>query len=197
MKQLANSYAKHFFPLIKRTFILLFRNRNRALVDVTELNKDQKNGKSVLKLKTDLSNILFLKINKNYFPIFHDNVTLEIIIPLDSEKEKIDIKGIGIFKTSRTIKIDVTDVHKLELNSFNFQRSGEFNSNVKTIRELSIQNTISPNLNLNSIEVNHKKIKINTGNLPLTLNKAQLTLPNIQNAEFNEEELIFELNKTK
>ena len=196
MNRLFVTFAKNFFPIFRRSCILLFKSQNRALVDVTELNGGQKNGKSVLKLKIDLSNILFLKIDNNYFPIFHDNVTLEIIIPLDSEKEKIDIKGIGIFKTSRTTTIEVSDVKKVYLNSFYFHRSGEFSYNIKNISYLKVYNTNAPKVISSNIGLNPIKFEMKTLKLPISPGELPLKLPNIESINTNQEDLFLALNKT-
>ena len=196
MNRLFVTFAKNFFPIFRRSCILLFKSQNRALVDVTELNGGQKNGKSVLKLKIDLSNILFLKIDGDYFPIFHDKVSLKLTIPLEPQKEKVTIKGIGLFKTSRTSTIEVTDVKGLTLKSINFDTSGEFNTPIKSINELSVRNVGMPYLTEKTIALYPKNIEVNVSAHPVVLNASEIKTPDIHLINLREDDLLLELNKS-
>lgn len=196
MNRLTITFAKNFFPIFKRSCILLFKSQNRAIVDVTELNRGQKNGKSVLNLKTDLSNILFLKIDEDYFPIFHDKVSLKLTIPLEPKKEKVTIKGIGLFKTSRTSIIEVSDVKRLTLKSINFDTSGEFKTPVKNINELHVRNFGMPNLTEKTITLYSKNIEVNVSAHSIILNASRIKSPDIHSINLREDDLLLELNST-
>ncbi len=122
-KNILFSYFRHFVPMTKRVFSLLFKKKNYPVISILNKKNTKKNFQSFLLIELELMNVLFLKINNNVYPIFHDNASLTIALPVENILKEIKLTAVGLFKSKKQ-KINALSSSKLELKSILFDRIG-------------------------------------------------------------------------
>ena len=122
-KNILFSYFRHFVPMTKRVFSLLFKKKNYPVLSILNKTNTKKNFQSFILIELELMNVLFLKINNNVYPIFHDNASLTITLPVEEISKEIELTAVGLFKSKKQ-KINVLSSSKLELKSILFDRIG-------------------------------------------------------------------------
>ena len=110
--------------MTKRIFSLLFKKKNYPILNILNKSKKKKNFQSFLLIELELINVLFLKINNNTFPIFHDNASLTITFPLEENVNEIEIYALGLFKSKKQ-KITPISSSNLSVKSIGFNRLGQ------------------------------------------------------------------------
>ena len=185
-KNILFSYFRHFVPMTKRVFSLLFKKKNYPVISILNKKNTKKNFQSFLMIELELMNVLFLKINNNVYPIFHDNASLTIALPLENILKEIELTAVGLFKSKKQ-KINALSSSKLELKSILFDRIGHIADKKILITQpeiidikapLDISHSSAPILS-ESIEIKEKtfiinyKQKVNV-NLDLTDLESQL-----------------------
>ena len=118
------SFFRYFVPMTKRIFSLLFKKKNYPILNILNKSKKKKNFQSFLLIELELINVLFLKINNNTFPIFHDNASLTITLPLEENVNEIEIYALGLFKSKKQ-KITPLSSSNLSVKSIVFNRLGQ------------------------------------------------------------------------
>ena len=118
------TYFRHFVPMTKRVFSLILRKKNYPILNVLNTGAKNKNIQHFIFAEIQLTNVLFLKIDKSIYPIFHDNASLKITIPIEQKTQEVEIKAIGLFK-SKTKKITASSTSKLDVKSILFDRIGQ------------------------------------------------------------------------
>jgi hypothetical protein len=118
------SYFRHFVPMTKRVFLLIFRKKNYPILNVLNSGAKNKNVQHFLFTELQLTNVLFLKIDNSIYPIFHDNASLKITIPIEEKTQEVELSAIGLFK-SKTKKITASSTSKLDVKSILFDRIGQ------------------------------------------------------------------------
>lgn len=143
------SFFKHFIPLSKRMLSLLFRKKSYPVLTIIKSEYDLKNIEYFLIVDLKLINTLFLIVDKNIYPIFHDNVQLQISIPAKKDVEEIEIKAIGLFK-SKSKKLSSSFSSKLYVESILFDRIGNIADKKLNNNLLDLNSHLEPiGLNLN------------------------------------------------
>ena len=182
------SYFRHFVPMTKRVFSLIFRKKNYPILNVLNTGAKNKNFQHFLFTELQLTNVLFLKIDKSIYPIFHDNASLKITIPIEEKTQEVELRAIGLFK-SKTKKITASSTSKLDVKSILFDRIGQIadkviNNKLPELKELSTTielNDISiPELIENAV-LNEKTYNLNYKqhlNVNLDLTELELQLKN-------------------
>lgn len=122
-KNLLFSYFRHFVPMTKRVFSLLFKKKNYPVLSILNKTNTKKNFQSFLLIELELMNVLFLKINNDVYPIFHYNAGLTITLPVEDISKEIELTAVGLFKSKKQ-KINALSSSKLELKSILFDRIG-------------------------------------------------------------------------
>ena len=127
--------------MTKRVLSLILRKKNYPILNVLNTGAKNKNIQHFLFTELQLTNVLFLKIDKSIYPIFHDNASLEITIPIELKTQEVEIRAIGLFK-SKTKKINASSASKLEVKSILFDRIGQIgdkviNSKIPELQELN------------------------------------------------------------
>lgn len=185
-KNILFSYFRHFVPMTKRVFSLLFKKKNYPVLSILNKTNTKKNFQSFLLIELEMMNVLFLKINNNVYPIFHDKASLTITLPVEDISKEIEITAVGLFKSKKQ-KINALSSSKLEVKSILFDRIGHIaNKKILTSQPeiidikapLDISHSSAPILS-ESIEIKEKtyiinyKQKVNV-NLDLTDLESQL-----------------------
>ena len=168
------AYFRHFVPHSKRVLSLLFRKKNYPILFVHQINSEVKKLQTFVSFELNLSNVLFIKINKNIYPVFHDNVKLNISIPIEENQKGIDIKALGLFKSKKQF-IAISSVSKLKINSLLFDQIGH----------VVDKQIISPSLDLKNLNP-----KIDDSNLaePILIQKLKLK------TDFNLKERLYKID---
>ena len=102
MKKILLSYFLHFVPMTKRVFALLFQKKNYPILTVLIRTNTRKNFQSFLLIELEIVNVLFLRINNYIYPIFHDNASLKITIPIEEANKEIELSGLGLWIKSKS-----------------------------------------------------------------------------------------------
>lgn len=122
-KRILFSYFRNFVPLTKRIIILAFRNKNQPHVAIEQLDRSRKKDQSYISFEVKLTNVLFLKIDGNIYPVFHDFVSMKITLPIKTNQNKIEIVAIGVFKSKKK-SLDSISGSTLRFKSVLFDRVG-------------------------------------------------------------------------
>ena len=109
--------------MTKRVFSLLFKKKNYPVISILNKTNTKNNFQSFLLIELELMNVLFLKINNNVYPIFHDNASLTITLPVENISKEIELTAVGLFKSKKQ-KINALSSSKLEVKSILFDRIG-------------------------------------------------------------------------
>ena len=166
--EILHSFFLNFVPMTKRAFFLLFKKKNYPIVTILNKTDTKKNIQSFIYLELELMNVLFLKINDNVCPIFHDNTSLKITLPIEGLSSEIELIAYGLFKSKKE-NINSLSSSKLFVKSILFDRLGRIADKKLTIvsptineikKPLNISNLSAPVLS-ESLEINNKKYRIN------------------------------------
>lgn len=181
MNKILFSYIRNFVPLTKRIFPLIFKKRKKLEIDI-QIKEQNKNFNSIINLELNLTDVFFIQINDNIYPILHKNCSLNITLPLKTQNQKFKIKAIGFFN-SEVFEVVGGKFSNVEINSILFDRLGKIvdkkivNIEPKISDSINIKNTIinsepiiSENIELNNIEL---KVNYNT-DISIKLDKSDL-----------------------
>ena len=122
-RKILYSFFLNFVPMTKRVFLLLFKKKNYPILTILNKTNTKKNFHSFISSELELTNVLFLNINNNIYPIFHDNAFLTITLPVEDISKEIELTAVGLFKSKKQ-KINALSSSKLELKSILFDRIG-------------------------------------------------------------------------
>jgi hypothetical protein len=195
MRKLLRTYLTNFLPLTKRLFTLLFRNKNKPEVRLYFDVENEEGTNSYLKVTCELENVLLLKVDDLYHPIFHDYVKLNLTFPLISESDQFEFTGIGAFKSSNSFTISGGDCVKVNIHSLQFDRQGLM---TKTVHGLHDTRLIKNELvEIQTTEVELQRLDTEIANLPLDIQDKiiKTTMTGFEIINLSEDELIVELNK--
>ena len=169
MNKILFSYISNFVPLTKRIFNLIFKKRKKPEIEI-QIKEQDKYFNSNLNLDLNLTDVFFILINNNVYPILHKNCSLNITLPLKTQNQKIKIKAIGFFY-SEVFEVVGGIFSKVEINSILFDRLGKIadkkivNIEPKITDSINIKNTI-----INSEPIISKSIKLNNIELKVNYN---------------------------
>ena len=181
MNKILFSFIRNFVPLTKRIFPLIFKKIKRLEIDIQIIEQD-KNFNSNLNLEIKLTDVFFILINNNVYPILHKNCSLIIKLPLKTENQKFNIKAIGLFH-SEVFEVVGGKFSKFEINSIVFDRLGKIadkkivNIEPKISDSINIKNTIinSEPIISETIEFNNIELKVNYNtDISIKLDKSDL-----------------------
>jgi hypothetical protein len=142
-KNILFSFFSHFVPLTKRVVSLLFRKKNYPVITVINKTRETKNINSFLSIELELVNVLFLKINENIYPIFHDKAILKITLPLKNSNDEFELKAVGLFK-SKLKKVKANSSSQLHVKSILFDRLGNIADMKLLLNHAEINNLKTP-----------------------------------------------------
>ena len=181
MNKILFSYIRNFVPLTKRIFPLIFKKRKKPEIDI-QIKEQNKNFNSIINLELNLTDVFFIQINDNIYPILHKNCSLNITLPLKTQNQKFKIKAIGLFH-SEVFEVVGGKFSKFEINSIVFDRLGKIadkkivNIEPKISDSINIKNTIinsEPNIS-EMIELNNIEFKVNYNtDISIKLDKSDL-----------------------
>ena len=181
MNKILFSYIRNFVPLTKRIFTLLFKKRKKTEIDI-QIKEQNKNFNSIINLELNLTDVFFIQINDNLYPILHKNCSLNITLPLKTQNQKFKIKAIGFFN-SEVFEVVGGKFSNVEINSILFDRLGKIadkkivNIEPKISESINIKNTIinSEPIISEKIELNNIELKVNYNtDISIKLDKSDL-----------------------
>ncbi len=181
MNKILFSYIRNFVPLTKRIFTLLFKKRKKPEIDI-QIKEQNKNFNSIINLELNLTDVFFIQINDNIYPILHKNCSLNITLPLKTQNQKFKIKAIGFFN-SEVFEVVGGKFSNVEINSILFDRLGKIadkkivNIEPKISESINIKNTIinSEPIISEKIELNNIELKVNYNtDISIKLDKSDL-----------------------
>jgi hypothetical protein len=181
MNKILFSYIRNFVPLTKRIFTLLFKRRKKPEIDI-QIKEQNKNFNSIINLELNLTDVFFIQINDNIYPILHKNCSLNITLPLKTQNQKFKIKAIGFFN-SEVFEVVGGKFSKFEINSIVFDRLGKIadkkivNNEPKISNSINIKNTIinSEPIISEMVELNSIKLKVNyNSDIAIKIDKSDL-----------------------
>jgi hypothetical protein len=152
MNKILFSYIKNFVPLTRRIFPMIFNKRKRLEIDIQIVEQD-KNFNSNLYLELNLTDVFFIIINNNIYPLLHKNCSLNIKLPLKTENQKFKIKAIGLFH-SKEFEVVGGKFSKVEINSILFDRLGK----IADKKIVNIEPKISDSINIKKTIINSNPI---------------------------------------
>jgi hypothetical protein len=135
---------KNFFSVVKILPRLVRKANYNPSLEVLRVSKINLHS-SIVQITVSMTNILFLRINGNFFFIPRSNVSLTFSI-LTADKKDLKIKGYGFLKSTQILNYNLAGTKSLHLK--------EFNPKIKPSRRLMIR-------------TNSNKIKVATNNLQL------------------------------
>lgn len=155
---LIKTFFFHFSPLIKRIYFL-WRKKDKNIF-VNEFLVEDQIDKLVcygnqLKVKLNVENLLFIKIEKVVIPVFSDSIPISIKYPTKKGKNAIRIKLVGL-KQSKKYKISTIN----EVPNFQTPRIKKSDLTESTnFKNLEIKNLIGLSLKLKSNQITFLKIQ--------------------------------------
>lgn len=152
MNKILFSYIRNFVPLTKRIFPLIFKKRKKLEIDI-QIKEQNKNFNSILNLELNLTDVFFILIDTNIYPILHKNCSLNITLPLKRQNQKFKIKAVGYFN-SEVYEVVGGNFSKVEINSLVFDRLGK----IADEKIVNIEPKISENINIKNTIINSEPI---------------------------------------
>lgn len=184
--KLIKSYFLNFKSITSRLLKLLFRNKNRPSAEVLDINDLSKGSVSYLSIKLRVTNLLFLRIDRNVFPVYHDDVQLSISIPLTPGQSQIKVYGLGAFKRTKTYKFSIADARIFKLKEGAYSDNGNFEGVILSNNTMSIL-PINPDLQKSNPVVSNIQLHLNFSEVEIEIEQPKL--------KYDWHELNLELNK--
>jgi hypothetical protein len=195
MRKLLRTYLSNFLLLTKRLFTLLFRNRNKPEVRLYFDVENELETNSYLKVTCELENVLLLKVDDLYHPVFHDYVKLNLTFPLVSDRDHFEFTGIGAFKSSNSYSISGGDYVKVNIDSLQFDRHGLIKKSIHGMHDAKVTNNELTGIVSPQAEVNDLDVALKSKQSEIRDYTIQTKLSDFQIKNISEEELIIEFNK--
>ena len=105
-----------------------------------------------------MENVLFLKINNQYFYNPKTNISLTFVIPINDNRE-LKIQGLGLLKRTKKYSYDLSSTINLSIEKFN--------------PKIKFKNRLNISLNAQNLK-SQRSIKLNTDNIRLKSNTIKI-----------------------
>lgn len=174
-------FIRYLNPMGPRFIRLLFKAKNKPSISVDGINLDEKLEQKYLRFELKLENTLFIKLDGSTMPIMHDNVILNLSVPVVQNKSNIEVTAYGLF-ASRKVLITTPKLGVVDLKTLNFGRSGMISNTAVSLPDMETSIASIPAV-LTSLELNtpiptilENTNRIKTQHLPNLLTNSSIRL---------------------